>query len=220
LRYSSIKNIPGGLIKLGIEKIDGRTARAETSRRKILASAMELFLAFGFKETTITMISKKADIGYGTAYAHFPVGKDDIFLAIMAETMEEFYRIADTEYTVKSKAEAFAFVQKNIENFLELAVKHQGILKVFHEAIGLSQIVREKWEDFSERFLKRIAQNVENAIEKGLARNPDYDPEIVASVLFYTGEKYLWKAALNKTTKGYQTVAKNLAQMYTNGLYK
>ncbi|EKN71075.1 TetR family transcriptional regulator [Neobacillus bataviensis LMG 21833] len=192
----------------------------ERSRKMILESAKELFLESGFKETTITMISKKAGFGYGTAYSHFPKGKEEIFLIIMDEVMSEFYSIANAKYTVKSKEEAFAFVQKIVEDFLTLAIKHQKILTVFHEALGLSPIIQNNWDHFIERFLKRIAQNVELAIEKGLARNPDFDPEVVAAILLYTGEKYLWEVALNKTHKDCLTIARNIAQMYAEGLYK
>ncbi len=202
------------------EKNNRKLAKVEKSRIKILESAKELFLEFGFKDTTITMISKNAGFGYGTAYSHFPKGKEDIFLKIMEELMEEFYSIANKEFTVKSKKEAFIFTQKNVESFLILALEHQKLLAVFHEALGLSPVIQKNWEDFCRKFHKRITENVEQAIEKGLVRNPDFDPEVVAGVLFYTGEKYLWQVSLNKTDKDYQTIARNIAQMYTEGLYK
>src|SRR5699024_1871953 len=96
------------------------------------------------------------------------------------------------EYTVNSKEEAFIFTQKNIEGVIDLAIKHQKLLIVFYEAIPLSKLVREKWEDISNKFIKRIAKNVEQAIAKGVARNPEYDPEIVAGVLFYVTENTIW----------------------------
>lgn len=210
----------GGRTNLIGEQKDRRLARAERSRKKILESAQVLFMEFGFKETTIKMISTKAGVGYGTVYSHFPEGRDDIFLTIMEDIMEGFYNIADTEYTVNSKKEGFIFTQKNVESFLELATTHKKMLKVFYEAIGLSQNVRRKWEDIVDKFIKRIAQNVEQAIKKGLARNAEYHHEVVAGVLFYAAENYLWDIALNKAKTDYQTIARNLSEMYTYGLFK
>ncbi|WP_170843745.1 TetR/AcrR family transcriptional regulator [Mesobacillus persicus] len=199
---------------------DKRKVRGEHSRTKILESAKKLFIEFGFKETTIAMVSKKASIGYGTAYTHFPGGKEEIFLTIIKEVLEEFYQIANGEFTVNSKEESLAVTQRNIENFLKLAIKYQLALKVLHEAIGLSHIINENWQNFIKKFIERISDNVKQAMEKGLTRHKDFDPEVVAGVLFYTGEKYMWKVALKQTDKDYRVIASSLAQMYVNGLYR
>lgn len=202
------------------KKIDRRTARAESYKRKVLESAKELFIEHGFKETTIMMIANHADIGYGTAYNHFPNGKDEILLIIMEEIMEDFHQVANNAYTVDSKENAFIFIKKNIENLISLVLFHKKLLVVLHEAIHISDLVREKWEDISERLIVRIAINVEQAKAKNLARNPNCDPQIVAGVLFYVTETYLWNIALDKTTKSNEIIVRNITEMYTNGLYK
>ncbi|GEL76496.1 TetR/AcrR family transcriptional regulator [Tenuibacillus multivorans] len=201
-------------------KRDRRTDRAIQSREKIINAAKQLFIEHGYRKTTVSMISMQAGVGYGTAYNHFPNGKDDIFLAVIEEVMDEFYEIANNEYTVSSKEEAYQFIYRNVESLFSLANKHQEILKVFHETIWLSSSIHEKWEDISQRFIIRVGRNVEYAVEKGLARNPDYDPDIVGSVLFYTVENNLWNMILGKTQKEPDMIIKNIAEVYTNGLYK
>lgn len=203
-----------------LNREDKRKVRGEQSRTKILESAKDLFIEFGFKETTIAMISKKAEVGYGTAYTHFPGGKEEIFLTNMKDILEQFYQIANVEFTVNSKEESLVVTEKNIENFLKLAIKYQQSLKVFHEAIGLSHIINENWQNFIGKFIERISENVKQAMERGLTQHKDFDPEVVAGVLFYTGEKYMWKVALKQTDKDYRIIASSLAQMYVNGLYR
>jgi AcrR family transcriptional regulator len=198
---------------------DKRKIRGESSKTKIIEAAKMLFIKNGYKETTISMISKTAKTGYGTAYTHFPGGKEEIFLLIIDEILKEFYQIASVAFQVNSKEDSLILTQRNIEMFLNLAIKHQQALKVFHEAIGVSHIINEKWESFIEKFIKRISENVEQAMDKGLTHHREFDPEVVAGVLFYTGEKYMWKIALDKTEKDYRTISKSLAQMYVNGLY-
>lgn len=202
------------------KQTDKRKIRGESSKTKIIEASKTLFIENGYKETTISMISKNAKTGYGTAYTHFPGGKEEIFQIIIDEILKQFYQIASVAYQVNSKEDSLILTQGNIERFLKLAIKHQQELKVFHEAIGVSHIINQKWESFIERFIKRISENVQQAIDKGLTHHRDFDPEVVAGVLFYTGEKYLWKIALNKTDKDYRTISKSLAQMYVNGLYK
>ncbi|MGM0900804.1 TetR/AcrR family transcriptional regulator [Mesobacillus maritimus] len=202
------------------KQTDKRKIRGESSKTKIIEASKTLFIENGYKETTISMISKNAKTGYGTAYTHFPGGKEEIFQIIIDEILKQFYQIASVAYKVNSKEDSLILTQGNIERFLKLAIKHQQELKVFHEAIGVSHIINQKWESFIEKFIKRISENVQQAMDKGLTHHRDFDPEVVAGVLFYTGEKYLWKIALNKTDKDYRTISKSLAQMYVNGLYK
>jgi AcrR family transcriptional regulator len=202
------------------EQKDKRKIRGESSKTKIIEAGKTLFFENGYKDTTISMISKQAKTGYGTAYTHFPGGKEEIFFIIIDEILKEFYQIASVAYHVNSKEESLILTRGNIEMFLKLAIKHQKALKVFHEAIGVSHIINEKWEMFIGKFIKRISINIQQAMDKGLTHHCDFDPEVVAGVLFYTGEKYMWKIALNKTDKDYRTISESLAQMYVNGLYK
>ena len=174
----------------------------------------------GFKEATVTLIAEEAGLGYGTVYSHFPTGKDQVLLTIMEEVMHHFYKIAEMEYTPNSKEEAFQFTLNNTTNFLKLAVEHQKLLALFYEAIGLSSLIRLKWEEITESFIDRIAKNVLIVKEKGLIRNPNFDPRVIAGSLYYPGEQYLWKIALNKTNKSYEDISRDIAEIYTYGLYK
>lgn len=194
--------------------------RTERTKRKLLDAAKEVFLTKGFRDATVTLIAKKADIGYGTVYSHFPPGKDAVLLHIMEEVMDEFYNVTLREYSPNSKEEGYETTLKNANDFLSLAVKYQKLLVVFHEAIGLSALIREKWEYIIERLLKRVAKNVVTVKEKGLIRDENYSPNIVAGSLIYPAEKYLWKIAFEKTEKDYTEIAENLVGIYINGLFK
>jgi len=194
--------------------------RIERTKRKILDAAKEVFLVNGFKEATVTLIAKKADIGYGTVYSHFPSGKDEVLLHIMEEVMNDFYAITTREYSPNSKEEGYNTTFKNAIDFLSLAIKYRKQLVVFHEAIGLSSLIRTEWEKIIERLIDRVAKNVMTVNEKGLMRDENYDPKIVAGSLIYPAEKFLWKLALEKTDQDYKDIAENLVGIYINGLFK
>ncbi|MCM3584369.1 TetR/AcrR family transcriptional regulator [Mesobacillus maritimus] len=202
------------------QQMDKRKLRGENSKQKIIQSAKLLFVEHGFKDTTISLISKTAETAYGTVYTHFPGGKDEIFLNIMDEILDRFYLIADMNFVVTSKEESLTFTRNNIKSFLDLALEHQQILKVFHEAIGLSHIINQKWSTFVNNYISKIAENIELAKVRGLTREEAIDSEIIAGMLFFTGEKYMWKIALRSTNKEVETISENLAKMYVNGLYK
>lgn len=195
-------------------------SRTEMTKRKILNSAKSVFLAEGFRTATVTLIAKKADIGYGTVYSHFPSGKDEVLLHIMEEVMNEFYKVTSREYFPNSKEEGYKTTLQNANDFLSLAIKYRDLLVVFHEAIGLSTLIRSEWEDIIERLIERVAKNVETISEKGLIRDQNYDPNIVAGSLIYPAEKFLWKLAFKKTEKNYKDIAENFVGIYINGLFK
>src|SRR5699024_3703797 len=142
--------------------------KSSTAKDKIIIAAKEVFLENGFKNTTVTLIAKRAQIGYGTVYLHFPSGKDEVLLHIMGDIMDKFYTIAELEYTPTNKHEAYQFTLNNTTNFLRLAVEHKKLLAVIHEAIGFSPLIRFKWDEIIERFIIRVSQNIMIVKEKGL----------------------------------------------------
>lgn len=205
---------------MAIVKPNGYTLRSERTRKKILNAARVVFSERGYKETTAALLADRAKIAYGTVYAHFPGGKEEVLLEIMEDIMSEFYGIATAEYTPNSKEEAFTFTLANTVNFLQLAAVHQEWLALFHEAFGHSEMVRIRWDDITERFIDRIAKNVDIVKAKGLCRNPHYDSRVVAGSLYYPAEKYVWKIAHGRSGKSFEEIAKNIAEVYTYGLYK
>lgn len=193
--------------------------RIERTKRKILDAAKVVFLEQGFKDTTVTIIAKKAEIGYGTVYSHFPSGKEEVFLYIMEEVMNEFYEVTLREYSPNSKEEGYKTTLKNANDFLSLTIEYRKLLMVIHEAIGLSALIRSEWDEIIERLIERVAKNVMTVKEKGLIRDENYDPKIVAGSLIYPAEKFLWKLAFGKTEKDYKEITENLVGIYINGLF-
>lgn len=70
------------------------TPKAEETRRRILAAALDLFQEHGFSETTMRDIARKADVATGAAYYYFPA-KEAIVMAFYWQTHEEADRIVD-----------------------------------------------------------------------------------------------------------------------------
>jgi AcrR family transcriptional regulator len=78
------------------------TARAEDTRRKIYAAAMELFREKGFEETTMRDIAGKAGVALGGAYYYFS-SKDAIVLAFYREMQEASHELVLTALAGKKK---------------------------------------------------------------------------------------------------------------------
>jgi AcrR family transcriptional regulator len=77
-----------------------RREREKRARElEILKAARELFLAKGFRETTLDEIAHAAEFGKGTLYNYFS-SKEDLFLGILKQALEEMSEIARASTTV------------------------------------------------------------------------------------------------------------------------
>lgn len=199
---------------------NGHALRHQRTKSKIMTAAKFIFLEKGYQEATVTLIATEANVGYGTVYAHFPAGKEQLLLSIMDEILEQFYAIAERTYVPKTKEEAYRFTFTNVKDFLELGITYKHWMKIFYHAIGTNHMARKKWEAYSEKFIQRISRNVEQVREMGLINNTDYVTYVVAGMLYYSGEKFLWKIAKNERNDDYIKIAHTITEMYTNGLYK
>ena len=60
---------------------------------RILASAKEEFLALGFEKASLKSICEKAQVTTGALYKRYK-GKEDLFRAVVAETVEKLNEVA------------------------------------------------------------------------------------------------------------------------------
>lgn len=65
------------------------TPKAQETRRRILAAALDLFQERGFAETTMREIARHAEVATGAAYYYFP-SKEAIVMAFYWQTHMEF----------------------------------------------------------------------------------------------------------------------------------
>ncbi|MBO9129268.1 TetR/AcrR family transcriptional regulator [Bacillus sp. 165] len=198
-------------------KTDGRYLRSQITRKKIFDAAEEIFITNGYQKTTVNMIIAKAKIGYGTVYGQFKEGKEEIFSYIMKEVLNQFFSVTQITFAPKTIDEAYQIINTQVCEFLHLAEKNRPVLKVCWEAIGISSKIRNQWDSFHIQLFQRIERDIQYAQSKGMAQS--LPSEIVASVLLFTGEKYLWKIALEETEYSIQDIAETIVKVYMFGSY-
>lgn len=194
-----------------------RQLRSLMTRQKLLEAAKEVFLGEGFQKATITQMIKKADIGYGTAYVHFK-GKEELLIVLMENVMERFYEIAETSFFPETKDSAESIIYKQATSFLKMAEDERNMMQIFEQAIGVSEVISNKWKTIREKFIDRISLDVSYAQETGLARK-ELNHELVARAWFFTNEMYLWEIVRNEQHYTIEEIAKTITSLYTTGLY-
>lgn len=198
------------------DKIDRRHLRSIQTRAKLLEAGRTVFLENGFQQATISQIIKRASVGYGTAYVHFE-GKDDILVVLMEDVMAAFYRVAEAPFNPSTRDEATRIIERQATEFLKLAEKERHMLRVFEQAIGISDAARRTWQMIRERFIESIAKDIRSAQQAGLAR--ELNPDIVARGWFFANEMYLFEIVREEQTESVETIARTLTAIYTGGLY-
>jgi AcrR family transcriptional regulator len=200
------------------DKLSPRKQQALQTKNRILKAAKETFLENGFQKTTIAQIIKKANTGYGTAYVYFK-NKDELFMILMEDLMDQFYEVAELDFKPTTKEAAFVLIQKQVRLFLSLAIEERNMMRIVKEAIGVSPEIDHKWHMIRERFIQRISVDIQYSQAHSLAY-PQLDPSLVARGWFFSNEMYMWELVSNETPYSMEDIIYNLTSIYTGGLYK
>lgn len=194
-----------------------RQRQALETRKKLLEAGRDIFLHYGFQKATITQIIKQARTGYGTAYVYFN-NKDELFIELMEELMDRFYKVAELSFKPTSKEEAYDMITNQVRLFLTLSIDDREMMKVVKEAIGVSWEIEQKWEQIRERFILRISEDILFAQSNSLAKQ-NLDPLLVAKGWFYANEMFMWELVHHETNYSIEEVIQHLTTIYTSGLY-
>lgn len=205
-------------MKNPIDQLPARQQQALKTRHKLLQAGKEVFLEKGFQKATISQVIKKAKTGYGTAYVYFK-NKDELFITLMEDLMNQFYEVAEMPFKPQAKEEAYENIKKQVRLFLQLALDERDMMKVVKEAIGVSPEIEEKWYGIRERFIERISVDIRYAQAQKLAKE-QLDPALTARGWFYSNEMFMWELVMNEEKYQMDDVIVNLTRMYTGGLYE
>jgi len=205
-------------MKNPIDQLPARQQQALKTRNKLLEAGKEVFLENGFQKATISQVIKKANTGYGTAYVYFK-NKDELFITLMEDLMNQFYEVAEMPFKPQAKEEAYENIKKQVRLFLRLALDERDMMKVVKEAIGVSPEIEEKWYGIRERFIERISVDIRYAQAQKLAKK-QLDPALTARGWFYSNEMFMWELVMNEEKYQMDDVIVNLTRMYTGGLYE
>ena len=205
-------------MKNPIDQLPARQQQALKTRHKLLQAGKEVFLENGFQKATISQVIKKAKTGYGTAYVYFK-NKDELFITLMEDLMNQFYEVAEMPFKPQAKEEAYENIKKQVRLFMQLALDERDMMKVVKEAIGVSPEIEEKWYGIRERFIERISVDIRYAQAQKLAKE-QLDPALTARGWFYSNEMFMWELVMNEEKFQMDDVIVNLTSMYTGGLYE
>ncbi len=192
-----------------------RYLRSRITRKLILDTALEVFLAEGYAKTTIAKVSEQANVGYGTVYSHFK-GKDDILNKVVDNVLGEFYNLLEVPFSPQTLDEAREAYYELVLTSFRLSEEHRPIMKVYQEALGQSAQIAAHWQNIIDQFIRSSAKSFAYAQEKKLSG--EFDIQTVAKAYILLVDRFIWEV-VNEQEHNLEHIANIIIDMLFTGFF-
>ena len=185
----------------------------EGRKRQIREAALKVFLQKGFQQARIQDITAKAGVSTGTFYIYYKT-KRELFLDVVDEMTASTVKalndgVKDDSDMLKS---AIASTQRYMDNYPFFA----GIINQFRGMMASGEpSAKRKFVDLYDKLASPIADQVRNAIKKGLMR--DIDPELTASAIMGVVEFLSFRLTYDDTRTSGEAIS-FILDLFLNGL--
>lgn len=150
---------------------------AQANRSRIVAAAREAFAADGI-EVPVEEIARRAAVGMGTLYRHFPA-KEDLIDAVLEDA---FAVVGGAAEAALAEEDAWAGFRGFLESVFALHVENRGL----KDMIATRAHGRTRAEAMRRRIRPLLRQLIARAQEQGALR-ADFTPEDLPLVFWSVG---------------------------------
>lgn len=162
-----------------------RNEQAAATRRQLLAAAVAVFEAKGFRATTVGAITDRADTAHGTFYLYFR-NKEDAFCQVIETVIVN--EVAVSAFVPVDHAPRAA-MEHGIRNFLAAFDQYGGLWRAVLEGMLQSPRVQELWLRLRRELVQRLSDTLDAQQRAGTVR--PFDSMMVAHALAAMAE---WSA--------------------------
>lgn len=155
------------------------SARANSTRERILNRAAACFLQEGYRDARMTQIAAQSGISRAALYKYFPT-KESILLALNERVMEEM--LASTRFILNSSRPALAVIEQWIRDLLRS--DQPGFVRVvmIDDAQGVLMLDQEDTDEVLHKVQRALAKVIRRGIREGDI-NPGLHPTDTAHML-------------------------------------
>ncbi|MGY2896282.1 TetR/AcrR family transcriptional regulator [Deinococcus sp. UYEF24] len=170
--------------------VSGRPARADAQRNRqlLLDAALEVFAQHGI-EASLEAIARRAGVGIGTLYRHFPT-REALALAAYQHDVERLCEAADD---LLGTLAPDAALREWLERFSRYIVTKRGMSEVIRAALTDPQPFHTEL-NVREKMLSTVTALLDRGVAAGLLRS-DIDAEVMMLALIG-----VWYATAGQTT--------------------
>lgn len=164
---------------------DRQAERRQSTRRRILEAAVQVFADRGYHDTAVDDIVRASGTSKGAVYFHFP-NKQGIFLSLVDFLASQL--IDQMDSAIESEKGGIAKVEAALRTVLQAFASHRSLARILLiEAVGLGRGVDPKLFTLRARLTEAIKRHLDRAVADGSI--PSQDTETAARV---------WLGAINE----------------------
>jgi AcrR family transcriptional regulator len=176
-------------------------ADAVRNRDRLLQAAKAVFSAGG-PEASLEAVAKRAGVGIGTLYRHFPT-REALFEAVYRREVQQLSDLADQ---LKNEADPLEALRRWLRSNVEFVATKKGMMAALELAVhGSSELYAHTFE----RLTKAIGGLLDRAVAAGMVRS-DISPEDLLRAL--VGMCYM------HDQPGWQNSVLRLVDVFVDGL--
>ncbi len=193
------------------------------TRDKILIAAEHLFLTKGYEALTVSMVSEAANVGYGTVYSHFKLGKPALLNGVterLCMEFEEAWQVEPYDEAAngpKTAAYIEAAFASEFQKIFAIVQRNAPILRVVREARRYAPAVDACWVKVEENTTGSIFRQLKRNQSLGLAI--PLDTQQIA--VFYTMLVWhqVWHVLLDDEEADIPALIDTFISFYMWGMY-
>lgn len=153
----------------------------EEKRKRILDTATTEFADYGFENTSIQQIAKKAEISVGSVYKYFE-NKEELFSMVVKEGLSSLEELLLTHSA--SNEDVIVKAEKVLKELLKFSKRHPQLIKLYCAVTTgnnteFSQMLAQRVESISAKVYTEV---IKSAQKSGDVRS-DIDPQFFAFLL-------------------------------------
>lgn len=142
-----------------------RQTRALINHEAILKAAMEVFSEYGFHDTSVESVARRAGVSKGSIYTHFR-NKEDLFMSVVewGESLlnESLRDISESEIDIREK------LKRYLRAYIDFIGKRESFFKVIIiEKLRLHHDFHDKFYDRFYESLSVMKNELSTGIENG-----------------------------------------------------
>ncbi len=191
-----------------------RNRDKESTRKRILDAAMDVFSEKGYTKALIDDIAKESETSKGAFYFHFP-SKKAIFEALLQTLVHRIVR--DVEETIDSRQGAVDKIEGALRTVLRTFSRHEKATRLlFVEATGLGKIFDQHVLAAHRQFAALIAKHLQTAVDDRSIAPIDVD--LTAYAWLGAIHEVLLMALLGPETRSLESLADPLCALLVSSL--
>lgn len=133
----------------------------------ILCAARQEFICKGFKDTSMRVVAKKANVGLSNIYNYF-ANKDELFLAVVKPAKDSFFAFVSDKHTEEyidfSFMSTLRYQEETVEDYIRLLEKYKEELRLLlYHSEGSSL---NNFRDDLTEFLTQVSFNHMDLVKK------------------------------------------------------